>query len=300
MKKIVAIVVTYNRKALLKECIEALLAQRKEKCDVLIIDNNSTDGTKEFIKDFIDNKRVFYFNTGKNIGGAGGFNYGMKKAYELKYDFMWLMDDDCIVEANSLAKLLKADDELEGRYGFLSSRVLWKDGTVCRMNVQKKTFLKKITEQDRKNEKIIMATFVSFFVSTKIVEKVGLPIKDFFIWADDLEYSRRISKKYPCYYVYDSVVTHKTKNNIGSNIAVDLPDNLWRYRFAYRNERFLMNNEGAFGRIYFRLKVMYHKSKILRSDCLDKEERMNIIKEAVKEGKEFRPQIEFVKKGVRK
>ena len=40
---------------------------------------------------------------------------------------------------------------------------------------------------------IIMATFVSLFIKAETIRKVGLPIKDFFIWSDDLEYTRRIS-----------------------------------------------------------------------------------------------------------
>ena len=51
-------------------------------CDILIIDNASTDNTKERVGKYIDNKKTFYYNTGENIGGAGGFNLGIKIAYE--------------------------------------------------------------------------------------------------------------------------------------------------------------------------------------------------------------------------
>ena len=82
-KKVVAIIVTYNRKELLRECIEALLNQDYKHCDILIIDNASTDGTREYINSVVDNKKVIYINTGSNLGGAGGFNYGIKEAYKL-------------------------------------------------------------------------------------------------------------------------------------------------------------------------------------------------------------------------
>ncbi len=97
MNKISAIVVTYNRKELLKECICALI-KNAEDADIFIIDNASTDGTQEEIKTFVDNQRVYYFNTGENIGGAGGFNYGIKQAYSKEYEYNWLMADDTIVE----------------------------------------------------------------------------------------------------------------------------------------------------------------------------------------------------------
>ena len=195
MEKIVAIVVTYNRKELLKECINALINQDYPKCDILVVDNASTDGTKEYIVEELKNGKVHYINTGSNLGGAGGFNYGMKEAYNMGYEYMWLMDDDCIVKDDSLKELLKMDQELDGNYGFLSSKVLWKDESICKMNIPKRSLFKKVEDWNINIQEIIMATFVSFFIKASVVKELGLPIKDFFIWADDIEYSRRISRK---------------------------------------------------------------------------------------------------------
>ena len=137
---ICAIVVTYNRKELLRECIEALLASR-EPSDILIVDNYSTDGTKEVCDAFlseVNNKTdILYYNTGANLGGAGGFNLGLKKAYEIGYEFFWLMDDDTIVEENTLTELFLAQKNICGMgktFGFLSSNAYWTDGSICKMN----------------------------------------------------------------------------------------------------------------------------------------------------------------------
>ena len=73
---ICAIVVTYNRLEWLNERIRSLIV-KAEGANIFIIDNVSTDGTEKEVKIFVDNQRVFYFNTGRNIGGAGGFNYGI-------------------------------------------------------------------------------------------------------------------------------------------------------------------------------------------------------------------------------
>ena len=59
--KVIAVVVTYNRKALLVECIDSLLAQKSDALlDILIIDNASTDGTKQTIQQLIDEKSIYY------------------------------------------------------------------------------------------------------------------------------------------------------------------------------------------------------------------------------------------------
>ena len=109
MNKIVTVVVTYNRKELLKKCINALLNQTITESDIIIIDNASTDDTKDYIAEERGNQRVKYFRLKKNTGGAGGFNAGLKKAIELQYEYFWLMDDDSIPREDALEMMLKAD-----------------------------------------------------------------------------------------------------------------------------------------------------------------------------------------------
>lgn len=294
MKKVIAVIVTYNRKELLKESIEALLNQDYKNCDVLIIDNASTDGTEEYIKELIDGNKVKYVNTGANLGGAGGFNFGMKEACKIGCDFIWVMDDDCIVHKDTLTKLMDADRKLNGEYGFLASKVLWKDGTICKMNVPKKTFATWIKNFEKPLQEVAMASFVSLLVKTEVVKEVGFPIKDFFIWTDDWEFTRRISRKYKCYYVTNSVVTHKSANNEGADISTVDGERINRFKYLYRNDVVLYRREGIRGWILLYTRLALHKYRILRSNKKDKKQRMQIINQAIKEGKKFKPEIEYI------
>ena len=139
-----------------------------------------------------------------------------------------------------------------------------------------------------------MASFVSLFVKKDIIVKEGLPIKEFFIWTDDWEYTRRLSRKYKCYYITSSVVTHKSGSNIGANIASVEGDRLNRFKYMYRNDVVLYRREGIKGWILLYLRLCLHKLRILKSDKKDKSERIKIINEAIKEGKTFYPRIECV------
>ena len=292
-KKVVAVIVTYNRKGLLKECINALLKQDYNNCDILIVDNASTDGTKEFISKELKIKKVHYVNTGSNLGGAGGFNFGMREAYNMGYDYFWIMDDDCIVHKDSLTKLLQADLKLKGEYGFLSSKVLWKDNSICRMNIQKVKMTKWLKDFETNYQSIVLASFVSLLLKKEIIEEFGLPIKDFFIWTDDWEFTRRISRKKKCYFISDSVVTHKSKENAGASIAV-VDERLERFSYLYRNDCVLYRGEGLKGWALLKIRIFIHKLRILKSNKPNKRERIKIINNALREGKKFYPKIEYV------
>lgn len=289
-----AVIVTYNRKDLLKRNIECLLKQtRKDIFDILIFDNKSTDGTHEALQSYIDNNQIIYFNTGANLGGAGGFNYGIKKATQLGYKYLWIMDDDTLPRPEALAELLKADSKYNGKYGFLSSKVLWKDGTICTMNRQKISKWRRVKNFD-KEQRIQYASFVSLFLRTSIVKEMGLPYKEFFIWADDWEYTRRISKQHPSYLVPKSVVDHWCNSNVGADIITASADRIARFKYMFRNDVVLYRLDGFEGRFYLWLRTVFYTVKILTKGGDNKNEKLRIMREALKEGKIFKPDIEYL------
>lgn len=294
---IVAIVVTYNRKHLLKKNLLALLKQSYKNFDILIIDNNSSDGTySEVVLPLLSKyKNLKYVNTKKNLGGAGGFQYGIRKARQLNYKYVWVMDDDAIPSPTALEQLVKAYKQLnlKRKVGFLSSKVLWTDGNLCSMNIQRSTLTKNIVNFSAKYIPCVIASFVSLFIPMQIIKSVGLPIKEFFIWTDDWEYTRRISRIYPGYVITKSVVTHETKTNNGANIATDIDDRISRYKYAYRNEMYLYKREGFKGIIHILLRTPYHIYRVIRYSPDNKELRIKIILKSTWNGLFFNPKIEM-------
>lgn len=293
--RVVAVVVTYNRKTLLRECLSALLSIEDEELKILVVDNASTDGTAECVAEF-SHKRLEYVNTGSNLGGAGGFYVGVKHATREGCDYIWLMDDDCIASPEAYFALRKFAKGK--RFGFLSSVAKTTDGDICEMNVQRISVFRSVKDFERGATKIKFASFVSLFLSREAVERCGLPIKEFFIWGDDWEYTSRISKSFDCFLVGESVVTHKAQNGGRSDVATDGADRLGRYFYAYRNEKYLFSKLGIAGRLYFFLKVLYHTARILLSGAEDKGVRYKVLRSGVKAGKRFYPRAEYIKEGV--
>ena len=296
MYKIAAVVVTYNRNELLKQCIASLQAQ-KVTCDILLVNNNSTDATEAWAQDAEQKfSNLKYRNTGANIGGAGGFNVGMRWAVEDGYDFIWLMDDDCLPYPDALEELLAAHEKLKGNYGWLSSVALWKDGKECKMNRQKlkKSFYDYMEFIQYGLVQAEQATFVSLFLQASAVKDVGLPIKEFFIWGDDIEYTRRISVRHriPCFIVGKSKVLHLMSSNTGSSISIDGKERISRYKYAFRNENYLYRQEGIKGVLYYIAKCGWNILKVLRYANDSKLYRCYIILSCMIKGAFFNPNIE--------
>lgn len=289
-----AVVVTYNRKTLLLENLKCLLSQ-KTICDldIIVIDNNSSDGTLTALKEHDFFKKIIYINTEKNLGGAGGFQFGIKYAAEREYDYIWLMDDDCMPQENSLQKLLDVANEKHDDFGFLASKVLWKDGKICTMNIPRKTVFKSVEDFDTRIIPVEMASFVSLLIPVRIVKKIGLPIKEFFIWTDDWEYTRRISRQILGYMVNDSVVIHKSKNNYGANIAYEASDRLDRYKYLYRNDVYLYRREGITGFLYEVVRLLNHTARVLVKAKDHRIMRLGYIWKSTFDGLSFNPAIKF-------
>lgn len=297
MKSIAAVVVTYNRKHLLEECVNALLKQEQvSSFDILIIDNGSTDGTKDMICRF-ESDLIKYFNTGKNLGGAGGFNYGIKIGVKYGYSHLWVMDDDTIPDGKALYQFKMVDLKLKGKYGILSSFAYWKDGSPCQMNYQSIDL-----EQFWRNVSIIpqlgiipinKASFVSCIIPTDIIKDVGLPIKEFFIWMDDVEYTSRIAKKYPCYFVPNSKVLHKMSKNNQALISTDSIDRMKRYEYKYRNLYYIHYRDKKIKKYYFILFTSL--ISILRTHNDYKLKRIFAMLRGWIKGIKFHPNEELIK-----
>lgn len=294
----VAVVVTYNRRNLVIKCIDAILSQEGASCDIIIIDNGSKDGTQQAIKstyeDLVDS-RLRYYNTEKNLGGAGGFNRGIKIAVCEGYEYIWVMDDDVIPDKDALVKLFEADQRLQGKWGILSSYAYWMDGSPCKANIQKKGLFTFLRESDYKKElvRVKMASFVSMFVKSSVVRIVGLPIADYFIYTDDYEFSSRISRLYPVYVVPVSKVLHEMMSNQKVNIVRDSSDRLYRYNYLYRNDVHCYKQSGVGGWAYLLLKFIYTLIRLVMFEKDYKSYKVKVLINGYKEGLRFMPVIEY-------
>ena len=277
--KICTVIVTYNRYELLKECLDALLNQTY-KSDILVINNASTDGTDIKIKEdgYLENKNLIYKKLDKNIGGAGGFHFGVKYALDNNYNYVWLMDDDAEPELNTLEGLIKnIDDSKYSAYapklfiGTKENSVLSLSGYGHRAMFDYynciPSFQKPVSKEayDSEFTQIDLASFVGILIPISSIKKIGLPEARFFIHHDDVEYSLRLAKIGKILMVNSVNIYHKEKRQdekIERNFLWFKKnrirfDKLWLKYFGLRNSIFLALKYGKGYKRYFLIAKLY-------------------------------------------
>ena len=182
-----AIVVTYNRIGLLKNCIASLLAQTVPLKRIIIVDNASSDGTEAMLSKNQD-PRILYVRLTQNTGGAGGFSTGIQRAIDLYDSWLWLMDDDAVPHSNAAEQLVKIAQDQGNIYGSLAicgSDTSWETTLLDQNRVV--TMARDIPQVAR----VRFIPFLGFLIHRELVNKIGLPDAGYFIAADDVEYCIR-------------------------------------------------------------------------------------------------------------
>lgn len=290
-----AVIVTYNRLKLLKICLDSVLNQNVEISHIVIINNKSTDGTSDYLNG-LDNEKLIIKNMEKNYGGAKGFSKGVEIAFKYTNDdFIWIMDDDTFPDKDALDELLKSSRILKKDFGFLCSNVRWKDGSIT----NRPQIAKDWGEEVENNLiRVNTATFVSVLLPRNVINGLGIPTAELFIWGDDTEYTTRISSKYPCYFVVKSKVLHYTAKNL-SNITIlnDSLDRIPRYTYMFRNWIYIDKKYASKKRVFRRFlsefalifSIIVHGKdhKILRISAVIK---------GISKGFFFNPKIQYISK----
>jgi GT2 family glycosyltransferase len=264
--RICAVVVTYNRKDLILECLNALRRQTYSLDAIYVIDNGSTDGTQElFMKEgwitetvsnksnesiekvFLsngDNFMFYYIRIEENCGSSGGFYEGIKRAYEKGYDWIWVMDDDALPKLDALEKLVEfGDDSLAA----ICSVVLRRDTNEIHLmhrRIFNKWTLKekpvRLENYQRKYFYLNEFSYVGTLINSKAIKIYGFTDKSFFFCYDDTEHSLRLSKYGKIICVTSSYVLHGPKSK--SEVKTKIYD--YKRYYGIRNRIFVLKKYG--------------------------------------------------------
>ena len=266
-----AFVLTRDRKALLVECLRGLLSQSRPVERVVVLDNASSDGTREVLaaEGLLDDPRVRYARSDVNTGGSGGFRAGVELCLAEATDWIWLMDDDAEPVPDALECLLGAPVADDAGTAVLCPAVVHPDG---RVDGQHRCSLGRFVLPlgadayvSGQYADVDCASFVGFCIRSDVARAIG-PIKaEFFLGYDDAEWSLRARRHGRLRLVPESRIIHKivigggertrrarvANRLLGQEYSSSPWRGFWKDLYRVRNLVWLKHEHGRTGPVAF-------------------------------------------------
>lgn len=188
-------------------CIESLEALDYPHFKIVIVDNASRDGSESILRSRFPHYP--FIQTGKNLGYAGGNNYGIRYALRAGAKYVWILNPDVTVEKESLKTMVEVM-ESDLSVGLSGPRVIWKlpDRTVCtdgfsicpeRGFLDKSNLIEDYREIPTDSLPSVKETQgvcgCSILVRSQVFFDVGLIREDFFMYYEELEFSLRVRNR---------------------------------------------------------------------------------------------------------
>lgn len=235
------VIVTYNRLEKLKITLDLFEKQTKKPAYIIVVNNNSTDGTSEYLEEWSKITDSYYerktINLERNLGGSGGFYYGLARAVKEKAEWVWVSDDDAFPEIDALEcaylylsnNLDKVEDisAICGKVLNFGNIDFYHRRSWIRGAVTTKQILSIQDDYDKGVFEINCFSYVGSIINVNKLNQVGLTEKDFFIWYDDTEHSLRLSKVGKILCVPSITIHHDT--------GVSNDGLTWKTYYGFRN-----------------------------------------------------------------
>lgn len=265
---VAAVVVTHNRSKLLCECVASLVRQSRPLDGLYIIDNASTDGTYEALRSrgYLSIPTVNYIRLPMNTGGAGGFNEGMKRAFNDGYQWIWVMDDDAEAPPELCEQLLRT--AFDRQAAVICPLIARPDATIENYHHKLLKFgvftfreisaipgIRTLDDQCHSIVSLDANAFVGPLISRDVIAVVGLPNSALFIHGDDTDYTYRANTHgFSVLLTTDVVIYHKDKQAAENEVLTS--DDYWKkYHFVKNRIYFLRRYLGFISAILYAVRI---------------------------------------------
>ena len=235
------VLVTYNRLGDLKNTLKAYENQIYKPRFIMVVDNNSNDGTGAYLQGWAAEKSDIqhqHVALPQNIGGSGGFHEGMERALNEKCDWIFVADDDATPHLDmfqNLVTFMENRRELVKETAAVCTAVNNRGhyAGIHRCRAQKGILGVQeayIPEEEYKNEyfEVDFYSFVGTMIRKEALQKAGTARGDFFIYNDDYEHAVRVKKCGKIICIPAAVMDHVDNYNYERQAT-------WRDYYATRN-----------------------------------------------------------------
>ena len=238
---VAVVVVTFNRADLLVGMLDGLASQTHRPDAVYVVDNASTDHTRAVLeaRTAAADLPLEVVHSPDNLGGAGGFHLGTRRAHRDGFDRVWLMDDDVVPAPDCLEVLLSRDEEClmavrEDTAGRLVEKAALRFDLTNPLAIKPKTAMVETTYASRAAMPELVelenVAFEGFMVHRSVIDRIGLPDPSYFIFYDDVDFAVRARRAgFRIWGVRDAVLVRQLdfdqQHDLGS----------WKGFYMYRN-----------------------------------------------------------------
>lgn len=226
MNPIGVVICNYNKKDFVLECVQSVLESKVQNFDIYVVDNASTDGSVEALRQAYG-KKITILTNRENLGGTGGFNTGLRVVRDKGYDYFMCLDDDALVDENAINVLyqyMKSHKEV----GMAGCRVYHRQMPEyiqqCGLLLDFENYTAKTIGADRIEDGTLpdviecdtVATCAVMVRASIVREKeVGIMPEDNFIYWDDMEWGHRI---HLAGYKVVTLASSKALHQMGANV----------------------------------------------------------------------------------
>jgi len=276
--KVFIIILNFNNLEVLNDCLQSVSEIDYPNFDIILVDNNSTDGSLEKAKN--DFPQVKYLRNKKNLGFSAGNNAGIRYATEKGAEFILLLNSDTLVEKDFLDKLIE-EAKREPRAGILCPLIYGADKKKIWFSGGRIDWLrmKTVHQTSLYQEGVFDSSFISgcaMLIPTKVFEKAGLLDERYFLYWEDADFCVQVRKTgFRTVVVPASVICHLEVSEKANNKKV--------YWLVLSGLKFFKKNAPFLIRPWLWFYVKIRKSYNWLKRNWGKDERAVIVHEAFKD-----------------
>lgn len=194
--KVFIIILNYNGKDTIKQCLGSAFQLDYPNLEVVMVDNDSSDGSLELAKEFFP--RAHFIKNEKNIGFAAGNNIGIRFALEKMADYIFLLNNDAVIKEDTVSKLVNVA-EREGSIGIVgpivykdNSDTIWFAGGKLNWITMRASHVYEIFSDSPYKTQYVSGCAI--LIKKEVFKKIGLLDERFFLYYEDADFCIRASR----------------------------------------------------------------------------------------------------------
>lgn len=271
--KVFIIILNYNGESTLGRCLESVYKLNYDNYEVVVVDNNSTDGSFDKMRPLY--AKFNFIKNSQNLGFAAGNNVAIKWSLEKMADYVLLLNNDALIEKNSLALMVQAA-QAKAQVGIVSPIIYKGESKKIWFAGGKINWFKMRAEHLVGRGKTQYITGCAMLIKKEVFKKIGLLDENFFLYYEDVDFSYRAQKKgFGLEIVSGAKVFHFEKSEESLNKI---------YYLVISGVRFFRKNSQGVWRFYIEVYLLLRKLKNKWDEYRgNNQEKTKLVKKAYQE-----------------